>query len=77
MLPSTSTHEILLENHAGKFAAVLPKEIQFDQKFHWEMDLEELFWPKQDSVAVIENLCMKHKDQIEGGRELAFHPLHF
>ena len=35
---------------------MLPKEIQLDQKFHWEMALVELFWPKQDSVAVIENL---------------------
>ena len=56
MLPSTSGHEIFLENHARKFTAVLPKEIQLDQKFHWEMALVELFWPKQDSVAVIENL---------------------
>ena len=35
---------------------MLPKEIQHDQKFHWEMALVELFWPKQDSVVVIENL---------------------
>ena len=56
VLPSTSSHEIFLENHAGKFTAMLPKEIQLDQKFHWEMALVELFWPKQDSVAVIENL---------------------
>ena len=34
VLPSTSSHEILLENHAGKFTAMLPKEIQLDQKFH-------------------------------------------
>ena len=56
VLPSTSSHEIFLENHAGKFTVMLPKEIQLDQKFHWEMALVELFWPKQDSVAVIENL---------------------
>ena len=56
VLPSTSSHEIVLENHAGKFTVMLPKEIQLDQKFHWEMALVELFWPKQDSVAVIENL---------------------
>ena len=56
VLPSTSSHEIFLENHAGKFTVILPKEIQLDQKFHWEMALVELFWPKQDSVAVIENL---------------------
>ena len=35
---------------------MLPKEIQLDQKVHWEMALVELFWPKQDSVVVIENL---------------------
>ena len=78
VLPPTSSHEIFLENHAGKFTAMLPKEIQLDQKFHWEMVLVELFWPKQDSVAVIENLWyMKHKDRIEGGREQTFHPPHF
>ena len=56
VLSSTSSHEIFLENHVGKFIVMLPKEIQLDQKFHWEMALVELFWPKQDSVAVIENL---------------------
>ena len=56
VLPSTSSHEIFLENHAGKFTVMLPKEIHLDQKFHWEMALVELFWPKQGSVAVIENL---------------------
>ena len=53
VLPSTSSHEIFKENHAGKFITMLPKEIQLDQKFHWEMALVELFWPKQDSVVVI------------------------
>ena len=48
VLPSTSGHEIFLENHAGKFTAMLPKEIQLDQKFHWEMALVELLWPRQD-----------------------------
>ena len=56
LLPSTSSHEIFSENHAGKFTTMLPKEIELDQKFHWEMALVELFWPKQDSVVVIENL---------------------
>ena len=56
VLPSTSSHEIFSENYAGKFTVMLPNEIQLDQKFHWEMALVELFWPKQDSVAVIENL---------------------
>ena len=56
VLPSTSSHEVFSENHAGKFITMLPKEIQLDQKFHWEMALVQLFWPKQDSVVVIENL---------------------
>ena len=56
VLPSTSSHEIFLENHAGKFTVMLPKEIHLDRNFHWEMALVELFWPKQASVAVIENL---------------------
>ena len=56
MLPSTSSHEIFSENHAGKSTVMLPKEIHLDQNFHWEMALVELFWPKQDSVAVTENL---------------------
>ena len=53
VLPSMSSHEIFSERHAGKFTTMLPEEIQLDQKFHWEMVLLELFWPKQDSVAVI------------------------
>ena len=56
VLASTSSHGIFLENHAGKFTFMLPKEIQLDQKFHSEMALVELFWSKKDSVAVIENL---------------------
>ena len=56
VLPSTSSHEIFSENQAGKFTVMLPKEIHLDQNFHLEMALVELFWPKQDSVAVIENL---------------------
>ena len=56
VLPSMSSHEIFLENHAEKFTVMLPKEIHLDQNFHWEMALVEPFWPKQDSVAVIENL---------------------
>ena len=60
VLPSTSSHEIFSENHACKFITMLPKEIQLGQKFHWEMALVELFWPKQDSV-VIENLWYETK----------------
>ena len=56
VLPSTSSNEIFSENYAGNFTVMLPKEIQLDQKFHWEMALVELFWPKQDIVVVIENL---------------------
>ena len=62
LLPSTSSDEIFLENHAGKFTAILPKQIQIGQKFHWEMALVELFWPKQDSVAVIENLWFEKQE---------------
>ena len=56
VLPSTSSNEIFLENHAGKFTVLLPKEIHLDEEFHWEMALVELFWPKQDSLSVRENL---------------------
>ena len=31
VLPSMSNHEIFLENHAGKYTTILPKEIQLDQ----------------------------------------------
>ena len=51
VLPSTSSHDIVLENHAGKFTVMLPNEIQLDQTFDWEMASVELFWPRQDSVA--------------------------
>ena len=56
VLPSTSSNEIFLENNAGKFTVLVPKEIHLDEKFHWEMALVELFWPKQDSLSVRENL---------------------
>ena len=56
VLPSTSSDEIFLENHAGRFTVLLPKEIHLDVEFHWEMALVELFWPKQDSFSVRENL---------------------
>ena len=56
VLPSTSSNEIFLENHAGKFTVLLPKEIHLNEEFHWEMALIELFWPKQDSLSVRENL---------------------
>ena len=65
VLPSTSSHEIF---------TMLPKEIELDQKFHWEMALVELFWPKQDSVVVIEDLWYGTQGPR---RELMFHPLHF
>ena len=56
VLPSTSNNEIFLENHAGKFTVVLPKEINLDEELYWEMALVELFWPKQDSLTDRENL---------------------
>ena len=54
-----SSDEIFLENHAGKFTVLLPKEIHLDEEFHLEMALAELFWPKQDSLSVRENLWYK------------------
>ena len=47
VLPSTISNEISLENHAGKFAVLLPKEIHLNEEFHWEMALVELFWMKK------------------------------
>ena len=51
-----------LENHAGKFTVLLPKEVHLDVEFHWEMALVELFWPKQDSLSVRENLRYEIQD---------------
>ena len=56
VLSSTSNDEIFLENHSGKCTVLLLKEIHLDEEFHWEMALVELFWPKQDSLSVRENL---------------------
>ena len=50
------------ENHAGKGTVLLPKEIHLDEEFHWEMALVELFWPKQDSLSVRENLWYEIQD---------------
>ena len=72
VLPSRSSHEIFSENDAGKFTAMLPKEIQLDQKFHWEMALVELFWPKQDSVVVIENLWYETQGPNRRGKRTYF-----
>ena len=33
VLPSASNNEIFLENHAGKFTVMLPKEIHLDEEF--------------------------------------------
>ena len=43
VLPSTSSNEIFLENYAGRFTVLLPKEIHLDEEFHWEMALVKLF----------------------------------
>ena len=56
VLPSMSKNEIFLENHAGKFTVVLPKEIHLDEEFYWEMAQVEVFWQKQDSLSDCENL---------------------
>ena len=47
---------IFLENHAGNFTVLLPKEIHLNEEFHWKMSLVELFWLKQDSLSVLKNL---------------------
>ena len=47
---------MFLENRAGKFTVVLPKEIHLDEEFYWEMALAELFWPKQGPLSDRENL---------------------
>ena len=41
---------------------MLPKETHFDEEFHWEMALVELFWPKQDYLSVRENLWYEIQD---------------
>ena len=35
VLPSTSSNENFLENHAGKFIVLFPKEIYLNEEFHW------------------------------------------
>ena len=69
VLPSMSSNEIFLENHAGKFTVLLPKEIHLDEEFHWEMALVELFWPKQNSLSVRENLWYEIKNPKGNGKE--------
>ena len=54
--PQRAVMRFFLENQAGRFTVLLPKEIHLDEEFHWEMALVELFWPKQDSLSVCENL---------------------
>ena len=54
--PQQAVMRFFLENHAGKFTLLLPKEIHLNEEFHWEMALVELFWQKQDSLSVPESL---------------------
>ena len=61
VLPSRSTHETFLENHAGKFTAMLPKEIQLDQKIHWEMASDELFGQNKTLLLSLKICGMKQK----------------
>ena len=44
------------------------------QKFHWEMALVELFWPKQDSVVVIENLWYETQGPNDGRWKRTYAP---
>ena len=41
--PQRAVTRYFLENHAGKFTVLLPKEIHLDEEFHWEVTLVELF----------------------------------
>ena len=54
--PQRVVMRFFLENHAGNFTVLLPKQIHLDEEFHWEMALVELFWPKQHSLSDRENL---------------------
>ena len=76
VLPSTSSNEIFLENHAGKFTVLLPKEIHLNEEFHWEMAIVELFWPRQDSLSV--KICgTRYKSRKGNGKEHTFQLLCF
>ena len=72
VLPSTSSNEIFLENHAGKFTVLLPKETHLNEEFHWGMALVELFWPKQDSLSVREICGTRYKSPKGNGKEHTF-----
>ena len=77
VLPSTSSDEIFLENHTGRFTVLLPKEIHLDEEFHWEMALVELFWPNKILCQSVKICGTRYKSQKGNGKERTFQLLCF
>ena len=62
VLPSNNNENNFPKNHAGEYNIILPRDMNLDQKYHWEMALVEIFWPKQDATSGNQNLWYKKQE---------------
>ena len=62
VLPSNNSENNFPENHAGEYNIILPRDMNLDQGYDWEMGLVEIFWPKQDVTSGNLNLWYEKQD---------------
>ena len=62
VLPSNNNENNFPENHAGEYNIILPRDMNLDQRYHWEMGLVEIFWPKQDITSGNQNLWYEKQE---------------
>ena len=77
VLPSTSSNEILIENHTGKFTVLLPEEIHLNEEFQWEMALVELFCQNKILCQSVKICGTRYKSPKGNGKEHTFQLLCF
>ena len=62
VLPSNNSENNFPENHAGEYNIILPRDMNLDQRYDWEMGLVEIFRPKQDVMSGNLNLWYEKQD---------------
>ena len=77
VLPSNNNKNNFPENRAGEYNIILPSDMNLDQIYHWEMDLVEIFWPKQDVTLGNQNLWYENQDVSGRWKKHAFLPSYF
>ena len=61
VLRSNNSENNFPENHAGEYNIILPRDMNLDQRYHWEMGLVEIFWPKQDVMSGKQDVSQRWK----------------